>query len=463
MPDITNLPASGAYTGAANRAAVRAAVAELNRASASVRPLEYFGAVAVNYNATPTNNATACLDAIEWCADHGGVVIIGRGDYGVDGPLPLMSYANFEGVGGVHSRIMQLTAGQDLFTSTESESASIYGCRFANFDVHGGWVTNWTTALSASTGAAFRLRGRSLGPNDPIALAREDKDSLPDPHHVVENVRIRHVLGDGIVMTGRGEMQIRWVKMNRVSRYGIDCASPDNWFEGNTISSTGESSIRLTAGNQSLINEKYWFAGAHEGAEIVGAGLEISGAGVSNVVAATIRTQDTWGPGLVADGDSLIFSGNIDEAGGGRLEQQGGGWTGTRSRARSSIRLTTATRCNIIAGVNGGARTATAPLLVDIDGSGVQHNQIDVHTEGATVGSGRVRVSAGNSNAKRHNVVRENGVWLVGRVTEAQLADASHGVNTGGPTIVPLDPSGQAVRATDATWRVLTGATITPV
>jgi hypothetical protein len=463
MPDIADLPSSGTFTGAQLRGTTRALVADRNQARQS-RKIEWFGAASVDFNATPTNNATAFVDAVEWCAETGGEVILGAGDYGVVGPVPLMSYANFRGADKMQSRVRLLTSGSDFFTSVNSPTASIYGCRFRDFAIIGPWAVNWNDDLTtAANFAAIRLAGRDDGPNDPIAFTREGVSYLSDPHHVVENIAFDRIFGDAINLSGRGEMQIRNNKIRRTARHGIFCSAPDNWFANNTVETTGATGVYMSAGNNRLMNEKYWFCGMQRFAQTVGAGLEIVGAGTANIVCTNVTTQDTWGPGLVAEGDSLIFSGNVDEAGGGRLEQQGFGWQGTRTLTRSFIRINDLTKARIVASVNGGDRRTEKPVLVDIASSGARYNEVDLYTEGAVTTTARVRVASGNSNAKRYNVVRENGRYRIGRLTTAQISDATHGIQADGPDIVPMDPSGLAVRSTDGTWSVMdVASTITP-
>jgi hypothetical protein len=461
MPDLTNLPAAGAYSGAAIRAALRGLVDDHNRPR-SVRPLEYFGGASVDWSETPSDNAAAFAAALDWCAETGGQAQLGGGIYGVDGPVTLASYANFRGCGAGTSRVTVLTQGVDLFTMPAPAAGnSRFLVSLRDFEIDGGWSPNWNTAMPGTVPAAIRLLGDADGPDDPVAYAREAVGYISDAHHVVEGLRIRNFAGDAIYADGRGEMQIKGNWIEKVQRHGLFLEAPDNWVGFNTIFTTGDSAVRLTAGNNRFVAEKYWFAGMHRAAEVVGAGLHIDGAGVANVVCAGVTTQDTWGPGLIAEGDSLIFSGNLDEAGGGRVEQQGYGWTGSRTKQRSWLRLGDMTKSRITASLGGGARTAVAPYLVDVDSSGAAGNEIDLYSEGITAQSARVRVATGNSNAKRHNVIRENGKLLRGRVTEAQLADAAHGVQSG-PDVVALDPSGLAVRATDGTWRVVTGTAVTP-
>lgn len=465
MPAITNIPASGRYSGAALRAAVRPLVATHNETRA-MKPVEYFGAVAVDFDETPSDNAAAFLDAIDWCADTGGAVRIGGGLYGVDGPILLRSYATFWGCGRRNSWVRQLTVDQtaDTFTSTAATDASIYGVEFRDFCIDGGWSPNWGASKSGATGALLRLTGASGGPDDPTAETREGSTNMSDPYHIVTGMRFRNGPASGIILGGRGEMHISFNQIGRMALYGIDCASPDNWFTGNTILTSGESGMRISAGNQRISDCKLWFTGNREDVEGVGAGMEITGAGTKNVICSNISTQDTWGPGLVANGDHLLFTGNIDNPCAGRLDTYNMGWQSSRTKARSFIRLGDLKSGRIIVTYSGGAISDADPYAVDFDNGGADYNQIEIHHEGATIHSGKINAVAGLANNKRWNRVTENMRTIMGRVSTTNLGDAAHSINElYGPDVVELTPNGLAVRDTSGGWRVLSEAsTITP-
>lgn len=435
------------------------------------RPLEYFGGQATAFNGTPVDNRAAFEAAIDWCESEGGMLVLGAGEYGISGSVTLKSFTTIIGAGWGNTIVKQIgSSSNDVFTSNDGAGQNIYNCYFADFTIDGGWTVNWNNNLSGHSAAGIRLLGGGLGvsggPDDPAALDREDVNNLSDPYHIVTRVRFRNIAGSGLVLSGRGEMQIVGNRFNRCSVHGINCAAPDNWFMSNTISTTGDTGFYLEAGNNRLVNEKYWFCGMRRDDEGVGAGLEIVGSGVGNIVAANVTTQDTWGPGLVAEGDHLMFTGSFDEAGGGRLEQQGFGYSGSRSEQRSFLRVANLQHSEIKASIDGGNRNGSGnrPSLVDMDGSGADHNQINLFSAGASYDSATpVRTANGYTNNNRFSVVRYNNRTVLGVLSEADLLTASHSVNSEhAPDQVQLDDGRLAVKNSTG-WTIFSGTDVVPV
>lgn len=440
------------------------------------RSLESFGATAVDYDQTPTDNRAAFLSAIDWCANTGGEVIIGAGLYGVDGDLPLKSYANFRGLGRDHSRVVQIAASAtDTFTSSAAADESIAFCRFMDFAIYGGWTSDsagWNEDKSTGHNfACLRLIGSSDGPDDPIAFAREGVSFIADPYHVISGMHLGDVAGYGLYTDGRGEFNVFANRIDGCSMNGMHFLAPDCFLGFNSVKRVGNNAVYMTGGNQRVVNEKYWFTGMSRDAERVGAGLQIDGSGVANEQL-RITTQDTWGPGLVVDGDAPDIIVQIDEAGGGRVEQQGFGWAGARTENRSCIRVAGAMRHGKIRGsVRGGGRVGVGnePCLVDFSSSGCYGNRFDFVQEGAELNSTLIQTSTGYDNNKRHNIVTLNEQLLHGAVTPAELADAAHGINVTSllPEVTVDDGAGvvdKAVRQGDGSWRLLyAGTTTTPV
>jgi hypothetical protein len=442
------------------------------------RPIEYFGASAVDYNETPIDNRQAFLDAFDWSADTGGMILLGAGTYGVDGSLPLRSHVNLTGLDRDHSIIRQLTVGQDVLTSSDGPGESIARCHISRLRIDGGWQPSWGAWLADKTNdtaAGIRLVGRFAGPDDPAALTREDTQFMADPYHVIFECEIKGIQGSGIVTDGRGEMQILNNRIGDCSLYGMILDAPDCWFANNTVRITGDSGVLCRSGNQRFSNEKYWFCGMRRDAEGVCAGLEISGAAVANVVGSNLTTQDTWGPGLVLDGDAPIIDGNIDEAGGGRIDDQSFGYrTYTDGQGVEHVRNRTLPRCNIrLAGsvrnarvrmsARGGALADALPHLVHLEGSGVEGNEIELNAEGLSIHETPIVTSSAHINSRRHNIVELNGEMLHGALTPTDIADATHPVNANAykKTMVHLTDGTLAVRD-GANWRVFSGSTVTP-
>lgn len=434
-----------------------------------IRPLEYFGGQAVGFSETPVDNLAAMNAALDWCAGTGGMVILGAGVYGVDGSVPLQSYSNIRGMGMFQTKILQLASSPtDVLTSSAGVGESIAFCDIQDICIDGGWIApgNWGVDRTTHTAAGIRLIGDSGGPDDPVALARQGLETMADPFHYISRVFVMGVPGSGIVTGGRGETHIRNNYVWRCSLYGIEGNAPDCWLSGNTVNVTGDSGVKLTGGNQRLSDEKYWFCGARTDQEGVGAGLEIVGPGVANITGSTVTTQDTWGPGFVLDGDAPIFQAcGIDEAGGGRLEQQGLGFAGTRTDPRCFIRTGgPVSNALVQATVRGGDRNGPTnrPALVHFDSFGGGGNRIDVMSEGGVFADPLIAVSSGYTSSEQVNHVMLNGAGVYGAISPADLASAAHWINTTGV--------GGSVTLTDGTialrfgseWRVFSGAAVVP-
>ena len=440
----------------------------------NARPLEYFGGVAVDYGDTPVDNLAAFNSAVDWCVNTGGVILLGAGVYGVDGAITLKSYSNFRGVGQRQSVVRQLAATPtDVFTSTDGADESIAFCEFRDFQIDGGWSPGWSDDRTSHTAAGIRLIGSSGGPDDTVMFTREGISYMSDPYHIVSGMLITNMAGTGIVMSGRGEMHIVNNNIIRCSLYGVYCSAPDNWFQGNSISVTGDSGVYLNSGNQRFNNEKYWFCGMRTDQEGVGAGLEMVGAGLGNVVGANLTAQDTWGPGIVLAGDAPVIWGQIDEPAGGRLEEQGFGYSGARTLQRTFIRANdSVSNGKIVAQLSGGARIGVGdePYLVDFNSSGSNNLYFDLYAENISIATNRIYSSWGYVNNKRYSQVLLNGAEETdlsknyGWLTAARIADTADGINESSkPKIVHLADGTIAARQSDGTWEVFTSSsTVTP-
>lgn len=435
------------------------------------KALEYFGATSVDYDETPINNIAAFNDAVDFCADVGGRVLLGSGIYGVDGPIVMRSYNNFLGLGPYQSFVKQLSATpSDTFTSPDGTVAgtSIAFCTLENFAIHGGWVPQWGADRATHTAAAIRLQGTFSGPDDPSAIARYGQNPISDPYHTVRKMFIYNVPGDGIRTGGRGEMQIRENRIWFTSLYGIYNGAPDNWFSNNSVNVTGDSAMKNASSNCRFENEKYWFAGRRTDQQGVCAGYESGDSGQDTNILMGVCTQDTWGPGIEVNGDALCGWVQIDEAGGGRLEKQGFGWQGTRTDVRSCIRIAGgAARADLKVQINGGNQNFAAkrPYLIDFYGAQSDNNTIQVNAEQAFFSSaGLIRTSDGYTNSKSHNHIDLNGKRVHGLVTEGNLLDASHRINSvGNYDTVQMTDGRFARRLPDNTWGIVAfDMTITP-
>ncbi len=231
--------------------------------------------------------------------------------------------------------------------------------------------------------------------------------------------------------------------------------SPDCFLHQITSYLSGDSGtvIKAASGNMRMTNCKSWFTGMQSAAECVGAGIHIPDPGTLALEMVGVSIQDSWGPGLSIEGDTGIhFSGDLDEADGGRVTEQGFGYAGARTLPRCYIRLPgTLRRGEINARIRGGGRNGAAnrPHLVDLRGSGVMGCRLDLNGDLTNMDATPVVTSAGHDNADRYNEVRFAGRLLHGQVTQAQLDDPAHGVNDPlyGPTQVTRDDGVMMIRA----------------
>ena len=353
--------------------------------------------------------------------------------------------------------------GFTLFDTSDTVDESPYSISLKNFRIEGGWVKDWNdTVAAATTYSAIEIRGDSGGPDDPVAKAREDRNSFNDPHHVIEGLQIRRFRGNGIRIAGRGEIHVTNNHMGSLQGYGLSMNSPDNWIMHNTCSTTGLSGCYITEGNQRSVANKWWYCGMLEDTDNanVGAGIEFSGAANTNITSIGDATQDTFGPGVSLEGKGIIMTGlNIDEAGGGRLEFQNFKGPATRSQERCFIGVDNAEQCRIQGSVVGGklgdGSQGEMPYLVEFRNSGAMGNRIEMTSSDDNTGIRDEFIDAvgGYTSNKRQDVVMLNDRMVFGHRTAAELADAAHGVNdASGPTTVYLDDGRVACKLADGTW-----------
>lgn len=219
------------------------------------------------------------------------------------------------------------------------------------------------------------------------------------------------------------------------------------------------SAIRASGANLRWTNSKLWFCGMQRDVEPIGAGVCLPDPGSETVLMNNISTQDTWGPGLHVQGNiGIVFNGDIDEAGGGRLEEQGLGYQGRRTLSRAFLRAPgTLRRAKITAEVKGGARLGQAnrPLLLDMPGSAVQHCTFRFGGDLSHIATPHVATSVGHINANRYNEVWFENRLLHGQVSQRNLNTATHGVNDPqyGPTKVIREDGRMLVRSfTTGNW-----------
>jgi acylphosphatase len=163
--------------------------------------------------------------------------------------------------------------------------------------------------------------------------------------------------------------------------------------------------------------------------------VDLPGAGTTNIDGTNITTQDTWGPGIRVAGSLISLQGRVDEAGGGRVQQQGNGFQGTRTKDRTALEIGNLKNGRVSVAINGTDRSLSSlPHAVSFKDSGADQThvtvQIDRHSVAPYLHATLIEAVAGLASSKRHNVVHEvDGGILYGERTAAELGDAAHSVN----------------------------------
>lgn len=393
-------------------------------------------------------NTEALGSALEWSARTGGAVHLPSGSLDLWGVVELPRGASIRGAGKFSSRIRQLCQPAsdaepfvDVFAAP-AVSGGIGGNGYnivADLTIDGGWNLrnhsrdgngNWHYDPARMTQRGLVFATPAGGPLDAAV-----RDAGSDAHGRIENVCFTNIAGYGFQMSGRGENFARGVEIRKTGKSAFLIQSPDCFLSDLTCYLTGDSGveIRAGAGNLRWTNSKVWFCGMQRAVQGIGAAIHLPDPGTETIMMNNISTQDSWGPGLQLNGNvGIVFSGDIDEAGGGRLEQQGFGWRGTRSLPRAFIRAPgTLRRARITAQIKGGSRLGEAarPALVDLSGSGVGGCVFRLGGSLDHVATPPVRVSTGHVNAGRYNEIWFEDRLLHGQVTAKELNTAGHGVN----------------------------------
>lgn len=450
--------------------------------------------------AEATANRVALQAALDWSAATGGVVWLPSGSLDIWGAVTLPAGASLRGNGRYSSRIRQLqqpTAANEPFVNlfnyppvTERDTTVTPNIQAAGGNgyniitdlcIDGGWnlqnfvgagTGNWGYDPARMTQVGIDIRTPTAGTGSPSAI----REAGSDGHVYLENLWIVNVAGYGFKMLGRGENFVRNVEISRVWK-GFWMESPDNYMSDLNIYTTGDSAcvIKSGAANLRWTNSKLWFCGMQRTVEPIGAGIEMPDPGTETIMLYNISTQDAWGPAAQLSGNiGIVWHGDIDEAAGGRLTQQGFGYTGTRTKARANLRLSgTLRRARITLQVKGGNRNGAGnrPLLVDMDGSSLEGNIIrfggsldyvnmtDTAAGVQPVIKNGIREITGYTNANRYNEIWFEGRLLHGKMTPAKLANAAHGVNSAAlyrPDVALLESGGAAYRKPDGTMRLPT-------
>ena len=452
----------------------------------NVRPVEHFGAVGVDFTSTVSApvaaaNTAAIQSAIDWSSGTGGAVEFGYGVYGIDGTLTAKSNMILRGQGGHagHTVIRQInTAWPDVLASTAAVSANVGGasnCIITGLVLDGGWTLknsgttggNWDYLLSSKTQRCLYLASHTSGAE---ALNRQ---GAVDTNHFIFDVWFANAAGRGFLMQGRGEAFISKVKASKCAVVGIDMDCPDNWISDFTTSTCGSVGLLVGAGNQRIMNGKCWYIGMCEGEEPLGVGVQFSdSSGVKNCTGVNITTQDTYSAGIQLNGQNLYLNGAIDNAGGGRLEQFGQGWQGTRTRPKVALEMANIRDSSGYISIEGQVDTyknGVLPNLVHFSSSGCDRNAIEISVNRFNTkywNSTAVTAVSGYTNAKRHNVVWMNGQLIHGTRTATELGDKAHSVNINkGVGTTVLDSTNNRILVATAVgdtvpWRTMDGTSV---
>lgn len=468
--------------------------------------IRYFGGVMRDFTETATDaqatsNLTALQDALDWSYNEAGIPVLPAGRLDIFGTALLKPGAGIRGQGKHHSHIRQRSIARsaseryaDVLASDETLRAGFN--TVMDFTVDGGWGMrqnegaagpNWTYDIATMTQRGISIRskaatesnigtGSSGGVNASLVYG-----TGTDMHGLIQNVKIQNVAGHGLYLLGRGELQVCNIQIERCGVNGLFTAVADSFYSNITTYLCGNSGVLIKSGasDSRWVNIKAWFCGMALSQEVVGAGYEFADNGGSNINMVNATSQDTFGPGFLLRGRAGIsIQGSCDEAGGGRLQQQSMGWTGTRTLPRCFVRCdNTLKKSEINIKVQGGARLTAAdyPYLLDLSGSGVIgntfHFNTDLHDDAGSSGfamdlaagslSSPSRIKAngvlwtnGYANAKRYNEVWFGKRLMHGFVSQVSLDDTTHGVNDAmyGPTAVIRDDGRIMVRTSAGAW-----------
>ena len=468
--------------------------------------IRYFGGVMRDFTETATDaqatsNLTALQAALDWSYNEAGIPVLPAGRLDIFGTALLKPGAGIRGQGKHHSHIRQRSIARsasetyaDVLASDDTTRAGFN--TIMDLCLDGGWNMqdyegagsgNWTYALETKTQKVLSIRskaatesnigtGASGGVNASLVYG-----TGTDMHGLIHNIKIQNAAGHGMYLLGRGEMQISNIQIERTAVNGLFTACADSFYSNITSYLAGSSGflIKTGASDSRWVNTKSWFTGMAKSQEVVGAGYEFPDNGSSNINMVNATSQDNFGPGFLLRGRAGInIQGSCDEAGGGRMQQQSMGWTGTRTLPRAFVRCdNTLKRSEINLRIQGGARLTAAdyPYLLDLSGSGVIGNvfrfNTDLHDDAGSSGfsmdlatgslSSPSRIKAngvlwtnGYANAKRYNEVWFGKRLMHGFVSQVSLDDTTHGVNDAmyGPTTVIRDDGRIMVRTSAGAW-----------
>lgn len=412
------------------------------------RPVEHFGALAVDWGCEPLDNRDALQAAIDWSEATGGCVILGHGVYGFAGSLALRSDCALIGQGSMRTRLQQLAprdgAGwTDCMVTDPASPHGIVATVLMGFDLDGGWDLkghsgrdgNWQYDPAEMTQVGIPLV-RSVN------TEKLGRHGLIDSQHRIWDLRIANVAGTGLKADGRGMTMAGRILAERCAHTGIYWGQFDGFLEAIEPAICGVHGIRfVNASNNRVNGVKAWYIGMCKQPH-TGYGVSVEGANTSNLALLNVDTQDTYRGSMYLEGHALQVEGGVDSSG--YLWHMGDGIVPEPSGAHYALTLGNLQDSDVRLRVTArtGYRADYArdlPRLLDIASAGARNNRITFRPEhyAGTVAydaARAVNLRAGNRSQKHFNIVDiANACCEIGSRDggrgPAEFADASDGVN----------------------------------
>jgi hypothetical protein len=241
----------------------------------------------------------AINDAAITANTYGLNVLIPKGLYIVSG-LTVPSYVTLMGEGklSVLKHKANSTAALIRLASNTSQMVNLL-----NFSVNG----NKANQVNAVRGIEI------INTLDAVAIKAESKIAEHDARHYIENIHILETKGDGFLIEGRGESQIKSITTQRCDGIGIVIDAQDNIY---TDLSAGDSGlqgvyIKSKATNTRMSTSKAWFSGRLNNS--IGNGFMIE---CKRVTIANCESQDNAKHGFVFASKGITGSALIADANG---------------------------------------------------------------------------------------------------------------------------------------------------
>lgn len=411
------------------------------------RPVEYFGAVAVEWGGAPVDNLAAIQEAIDWSSATGGSVVFGHGTYGFDGTLVLKSDCELVGQGSLHTELQQMTAHDgtgwvDCMAPDPASPHGIVAVTLAGLKLDGGWDLkaaegggNWNYDPATMTQVGIPLV-RSVN------TEKIGRHELIDSQHRLWDVFIENVAGIGLKAIGRGMTMASRILAERCAHTGIHWEMFDSFLDAIEPAVCGVYGLRLiNASNNRFSGVKTWYIGMCKQPH-TGYGISVEGANTSNLSLLNCDTQDTYRGSMYLEGHAIRVTGSVDSSG--YLYYMGDGIVSEPTGPHYALTLGNLqdSRVDLRVTARTGYRADYAddlPRLVDIANAGARNNHITMRPENyaGTVAYDMampVNLRAGNRGQKHFNAVDiantriEVGSRDGGRGPD-EFADATDGIN----------------------------------